>query len=106
MSIVRAKQAGPFGFAADHVAAIVLISDPDGDAAARRDLLRRLNQLSAKEAELAVKISNGESLDAAARAAGISYQTARTYLKSVFAKLGVSRQAELASVVQKLAADG
>jgi DNA-binding CsgD family transcriptional regulator len=92
----------PFGLTSSHAAAIVLISDPDADASARHDLLRQLYQLSEKEAQLAGKISDGERLESAAQDMGISYQTARSYLKGVFAKLGVSRQAELASLVQKL----
>ena len=95
-----------FGLAAGHIAAAVLVSDPDTAGAARHDLLRRLYQLTHKEAQLALKIAEGEGLEAAARNAGITYETARSYLKNIFAKLGVSRQAELASLVQKLPDQG
>ncbi len=92
------------GSAAAHVAAVLLISDPDVDARPLRDVLRRLYRLSEKEAELAVRIADGQRLDAAAKETGISYETARSYLKAVFGKLGVRRQAELASAIRKLAA--
>jgi DNA-binding CsgD family transcriptional regulator len=93
----------PFGLAAGDVSAVLLISDPDADTAARQDLLRGLYQLTQKEAQLAVAVAEGVTLELAARRVGITYATARSYLKSVFLKLGVSRQAELASLVQKLA---
>jgi DNA-binding CsgD family transcriptional regulator len=67
--------------------------------------LRQLYNLSDKEAQLAVKVSEGERLEGAARGPG-DYETARSYLKAVFAKLGVNRQVELASLVQKLAGLG
>jgi DNA-binding CsgD family transcriptional regulator len=68
--------------------------------------LRQLYNLSDKEAQLAVKVSEGERLEGVARGLGITYETARSYLKAVFAKLGVNRQVELASLVQKLAGLG
>ena len=105
--VVVAPMPSPsFGLAAGHIAAAVLVSDPDTAGAAQHDLLRRLYQLTHKEAQLALKISEGEGLEAAARNAGITYETARSYLKNIFAKLGVSRQAELASLVQKLPDQG
>ena len=102
--VVAPMPSPPFGLAAAHVAAAILISDPEADSGALRDILRRLYQLSEREAELAVRIAEGERLEQAARNLGVTYQTARSYLKSIFMKLGVDRQAEPASLVQKLAA--
>ncbi len=102
--VVAPMPSPPFGLAAAHVAAVILISDPEANSGALRDILRRLYQLSEREAELAVRIAEGERLEAAAKNAGVTYETARSYLKSVFMKLGVNRQAELASLVQKFAA--
>ena len=102
--VVAPMPSPPFGLAAAHVAAAILISDPEADSGALRDILRRLYQLSEREAELAVRIAEGERLEQAARNLSVTYQTARSYLKSIFMKLGVDRQAELASLVQKLAA--
>jgi hypothetical protein len=51
--VVAPAPSPPFGFTTSHVAAIVLISDPDADTSARHDLLRQLYQLSEKEARLA-----------------------------------------------------
>jgi DNA-binding CsgD family transcriptional regulator len=102
--LVVAPMPSPFGLATARVAAAILISDPEADSGALRDILRRLYQLSEREAELAVRIAEGERLEGAAQNGSVTYETARSYLKSIFMKLGVNRQAELASLVQKLAA--
>jgi DNA-binding CsgD family transcriptional regulator len=102
--VVAPMPSPPAGLAAAQVAAAILISDPEADSAALRDILRQLYPLSEQEAELAVRIAEGERLEEAAGNVGVTYQTARSYLKSIFMKLGVHRQAELASFVQKLAA--
>jgi DNA-binding CsgD family transcriptional regulator len=91
-----------FGFAQDQVAAVVFISDTETEAPAQLELLRSHFGLSRKEAELAARLSTGEKLASVAEELGITYETARTYLKSVFAKLGVSRQTELVGLVESL----
>jgi DNA-binding CsgD family transcriptional regulator len=50
------------------------------------------------ERRLSDCISAGKSLRESADALGITYETARTYLKSIFAKAGVRRQAELVAL--------
>ena len=63
--------------------------------------------LTAAEARLASALSMGHSLESAAHFLGLSVETVRTYLKSIFHKVGVSRQAELARLLASLpAADG
>ena len=99
--VVAPMPAPPLGLAAAHVAAAILISDPEADSGALRDILRRLYQLSEREAEFAVRIGEGQRLEEAAGRAGITYETARSYLKSIFVKLGVNRQAELAGACAK-----
>ncbi len=91
-----------FGFTPKQAAAVAFISDPETQPLAKLELLRSLFRLSKKEAELAAKVSVGEKLSVAAAALGITYETARTYLKSAFAKLGVSRQTELARLLEGL----
>ena len=51
-----------------------------------------------------MRIAEGERLEQAARNLSVTYQTACSYLKSIFMKLGVDRQAELQVCVQNLAA--
>jgi DNA-binding CsgD family transcriptional regulator len=58
--------------------------------------------LTRAEARLARRIGAGENLRHSAQAEGITVQTARTRLKSIFAKTGVHRQAELAVMIANL----
>jgi DNA-binding CsgD family transcriptional regulator len=101
--VVAPLPSAQFGLATDRISAIVFISDPEAKPVAQRDLLRSLYCLSEKEAELAIRLSAGDDLGAVAESMGITYQTSRTYLKSVFAKLGINRQTKLVSFVQWLA---
>lgn len=63
------------------------------------DLLRSLFDLTAAEARVARGIVAGQSVTAIAAATGISRETVRTQLKAVLAKVGVTRQAELAALL-------
>jgi DNA-binding CsgD family transcriptional regulator len=54
-----------------------------------------LYHLSPAESRLAERLGEGTRLDAAAGALGITLETARTYLKSLFRKTGTARQSEL-----------
>ncbi len=83
--------------------AALILTDPEAnrplDVAA--DALRMMG-LTPAEARLAVRIGAGEELRDIAEAEGIAVETARARLKSVFAKTGVRRQAELALLVISL----
>ncbi|MFH6782835.1 MULTISPECIES: helix-turn-helix transcriptional regulator [Methylobacterium] len=59
--------------------------------------------LSPAERRLAVLMDGSRSLVQAAGALGIRHETARSQLRQVFAKLGVSRQSELAVFILRLA---
>jgi DNA-binding CsgD family transcriptional regulator len=59
-------------------------------------------RLTAAEARLAQRIGAGEPLRDAADAEGVTYETARTRLKSIFEKTGTTRQAQLAVLVTKV----
>lgn len=56
--------------------------------------------LSAAEGQLVALIAAGKNLTEAANCAGISYNTAKTQLKSVFAKTQFKRQADLVADVR------
>jgi DNA-binding NarL/FixJ family response regulator len=62
-------------------------------------LLRSIFGLTTSESRLAAALAGGLSLEAAARAEGWTLNSARSYLKAVFSKVGVSRQADLVRVV-------
>ena len=63
------------------------------------DLLQCHFGLTPAEARLALHLVAGETLRSAAVKLSISYETARTCLKSIFNKTGTCRQAELVIVI-------
>ena len=62
-------------------------------------LLADLLGISRREAELAVLVSQGRSLKEAGARMGLTEETARTYSKQLYAKLGLRGQAELVRLV-------
>jgi DNA-binding CsgD family transcriptional regulator/PAS domain-containing protein len=81
--------------------AAIFISDPDLKETASRQTLGELFGLTPAEANLAILLARGLSLAEVSETQHISQHTARAQLKSVFAKTGVSRQAELVRLVLK-----
>lgn len=77
---------------AEPLVALVLLSNRN--AASSDHSSRRLG-LTAAEARLAAKLVQGLQIADAAESLGISTHTARTQLKSIFAKTGARRQSEL-----------
>ena len=91
---------------ADHrprdVAVLVLIVDPAARVRIDPGLVRAALGLTPTEAEIAVLIAEGRTSRQIAAATGRGYSTVRSHLKQIFAKLGVSRQFELAQLVLAL----
>jgi DNA-binding CsgD family transcriptional regulator len=85
-----------------HARAIVLVIDPETSGPADPALIRDVLGLTLGEAKIASLVGTGLAPRDAASKLGISEETARTVLKRVFAKVGVSRQSELASLLTKL----
>lgn len=81
--------------------AAVFISDPDLHETASKQTLGELFGLTPAEANLAILLARGLSLAEVSEAQNISPHTARAQLKSIFAKTGVSRQAELVRLIIK-----
>jgi DNA-binding CsgD family transcriptional regulator len=82
--------------------AILAISDTDSPQAAAVSTLHDVFDLTAAEASLAVAIATGKDLEAFSRERGISKETVRNQLKSVFLKTGTNRQAQLAVTLSTL----
>jgi DNA-binding CsgD family transcriptional regulator len=80
---------GPAG----HV--MVVIHDPDREVALDEALVAELHGLTATEAEIAVGLAAGRTITDIAHARGCTEQTARTHLKRIFSKMGLSRQSDL-----------
>ena len=73
--------------------------DPETVPAVTHDLIRKLFGLTEAEAELAVALCGGKTLDDAATERGTSVHTTRSQLKSIFGKTGTKRQADLVSLL-------
>jgi DNA-binding CsgD family transcriptional regulator len=67
--------------------------------------LRTRFQLTGRETELTSHITSGRTTAASAEIMGISVSTARQYLKSILAKTGTHRQAELVALLARLRGD-
>ena len=81
---------------------LVLIVDLESDHLKRPDAALRQLGLSPTEARVAALVGSGYAPQQAALLQGVSEETVRKQLKSVFSKLRISRQAELAVIVSKV----
>lgn len=64
--------------------------------------LRDLFGLTTGEIRLVQALASGKDLQAAASALNVTYQSARSYLKTIFLKTGTQRQAQLVALVSSL----
>jgi DNA-binding CsgD family transcriptional regulator len=85
-------------------AALLVLLDLDECLEPDAALLQEVFGLTKAEARLAMRLACGETLEDIAEEHDISISTARGQLKSVFAKTGASRQAELVVLLNRLAA--
>jgi DNA-binding CsgD family transcriptional regulator len=74
---------------------LVLVFDPEVNPPLTQRSLQRAFGITAAEASLAQRLASGFTVVQAAAALNISRNTARTQLKSIFAKVGVRTQAQL-----------
>ena len=84
------------------VAALALIVDPLSRARIEPALVAAVLGLTPTEAQIAVLLAEGRTVRQIAGTTGREYNTVRTHLKNMFAKLGVSRQFEVAQAVLAL----
>jgi len=66
---------------------------------AREEHLKETHRLSPQETRIVLHLVDGGSVATCADALGVAESTVRTHLKSVFAKTGVRRQAELRTLL-------
>jgi len=85
----------------DSPAAVVFIRGPAEDVPLARETIRQLFDLTPAEASLAALLAAGHKLDRAANELGITRNTARAHLRSVFSKSGATRQAELVHLISR-----
>jgi DNA-binding CsgD family transcriptional regulator len=77
----------------------IFLRDPDAAAEPAHDIARQLFDFTPAEAQLAIELLNGLSLDEAAGKLGILRNTGRAHLRAIFSKTGVTRQSELVRVL-------
>ncbi|MEP9350542.1 helix-turn-helix transcriptional regulator [Xanthobacter sp. KR7-225] len=85
---------------------IVLLRTAARRGAFSSDLLASRFDLTRREREVAMALAAGHSLQEIAEKLSISYETARAYLKQIFAKTGTRRQGELLTKLYRTAGDG
>jgi len=73
----------------------MFLSDPNLEQPISVDNLVSVYSLTPSEAQVAISLANGHSIDEIATTSNHSSHTIRSQLKSVFRKTGVSRQSEL-----------
>lgn len=79
---------------------VLYLRDPLAEMAQPNEqLIRRVFGLTRAEARLAMRLTEGLSLDDAAEKLGMRLNTARTHLRSIFSKTGVSRQGLLVRLI-------
>jgi len=78
---------------------VVSIRDPGKGLVQSADTLRDLYGLTGTEAQLTIDLVNGKSVQETEERRGISHNTMRAHLRSIYAKLGVGRLSELIHVV-------
>jgi len=80
-------------------AALLFAFDPETTPSITVDRVRGLFLLSEAEAELAVALCGGKTLDEVASERGTSINTIKSQLKNIFSKTGTKRQTELVSLL-------
>jgi DNA-binding CsgD family transcriptional regulator len=81
---------------------VLLIETTASGTLPAEDALRRTFDLTRSEARFACAVADGASVTEAAARQGITYETARTHLKRIFAKMDVGHQAAMVAKVHRL----
>jgi DNA-binding CsgD family transcriptional regulator/PAS domain-containing protein len=94
--LVRSIPLRPWSESKQRPAVVVFLRDPESNATQpSRELVRRLFGLTRAEAQLALLLAEGLTLDEASERMNVRRNTARTHLRSAFGKTGVTRQTML-----------
>ncbi|MGH8453738.1 MAG: helix-turn-helix transcriptional regulator [Nevskiales bacterium] len=94
--LIKTIPMGQWSESRQRPAAAVFLRDPESNAAQpSQELVRRLFGLTRMESQLALLLADGFTLDEAAEKMNVRRNTARTHLRSIFCKTGVTRQTML-----------
>lgn len=99
--VIRPVPATEFSEGKSVPSVAIFISDPEQTSETPVQVITRLFGVTPAEASLAMLLVNGLTLDEAAKVQGVSRNTTRTHLRSIFAKTGVSRQTMLVRLILK-----
>ncbi|MGH8445105.1 MAG: helix-turn-helix transcriptional regulator [Solimonas sp.] len=100
--LIKPLPSGPWPENERRPAAVLYLRDPEANAPqASQELARRLLGLTRVETRLAMLLTDGYSLDETADLMNIRRNTARTHLRSIFSKTGVTRQTMLVRLMLK-----
>ncbi len=78
---------------------VLLVHDPENFAGPTESVIAATLGLTVSEARLAKHLADGEILEEASRAVGLTVESGRTYLKRIFVKTGANRQADLVRMI-------
>lgn len=81
---------------------LVMFVDPEAKPQSPASILRAAFGLTPAETRIALAVARGHDLRRAADAGGITFETSRAHLKSIFAKTHTHSQVELALLMSKL----
>jgi len=98
--LIRSFQLAETPLSAYH--AIAVLADPDDRLLPTTQTLQKNFGLTPAEARLALSLQSGKDLQSAAASLGVSAETVRKQVKSIFAKTGVKRQVDLVALISNL----
>lgn len=84
-----------------HPSVVIFISDSSQRRVAPAEVLGELFGFTPAESTLALLLANGLTLDEASDELGVSRNTAKSHLSSVFSKTGLTRQTKLVQLILK-----
>ena len=94
--VVRRIPESPWPVNRQRPAAVLFIRDPEaGVAESSQRIVQQLFGLTRIEAAMALSLANGNTIEETADTLGLKKNTARTYLRFIFNKTGVTRQTML-----------
>jgi DNA-binding CsgD family transcriptional regulator len=88
-----------FATGLDQPFAIAILNDPDEPVRVDAEVLKRLYALTAAECRLASQLCSGETLSTIAKNLGVSENTVKTQLQSIFDKTETRRQVQLVKLL-------
>lgn len=103
--VIRPVPASEWSEGQNNPAIALFLSDPEQQFSTSQQTLVELFNFTKAEAALALLLTRGLTLAEASSQLNISQHTARAQLKAIFAKSGVTRQAELIRLIVKSVAD-